>query len=225
MPTLCLWWKSIAWLAWPKTVHVTGFENDPQSERGTSCPRNRFGTTDYELLSRSERTFGIQRLGELANREALGSFNSSHLRKIHWYVFRDVYQWAGEFRVVGLAKIGGAPFAPPMNIASSLQEALDKLMREDFLRGLGRGAFAQRAAYYLGEINAIHPFREGNGRTQREFIRQLALNAGHVLSWSGFSKEENVTASILSHTRGDNSGLANIIETAIAQVSQHRGED
>ena len=70
-------------------------------------------------------------------------------------------------------------------------------------------------SFYLGEINAIHPFREGNGRTQREFIRQLALRAGHPLSWVGFTQQQMVDASIASHLRGDNAGLTAIIEAAL----------
>ena len=86
---------------------------------------------------------------------------------------------------------------------------------EDFLRGLDTNAFAQRAGFYLSEINAIHPFREGNGRTQREFIRQLAVDAGHTISWEGFTQEEMTLASILSHTRGDHRELVSIIISGI----------
>jgi len=193
----------------------SGFEKDPHSEQGTACPRNFFGTTDYETLSRTERIFSLQRLHELERAGVTGSFDLAHLRGIHRYLFQDVFQWAGEVRQVGMAKVGGFPFAPPMHIASALTEALTKLKAENFLRGLDAATFSERAAYYLGEINAIHPFREGNGRTQREFVRQLAQQAGHTISWAGISQAENVTASILSHTSGDNSGLARMIRTAM----------
>jgi cell filamentation protein len=193
----------------------SGFENDPHSERGSACPKNFFGTTDYERLSRTERIFSIRRQHELERRGVIGSFDLPHLRKIHWHIFRDVFPWAGEFRVVGLAKVGGAPFAAPMHIASALTEVFTKLKAENLLQGLDAAKFSLRAAYYLGEINAIHPFREGNGRTQREFLRQLAQQAGHTISWAGISQAENVAASIASHTSGDNSGLARIVQTAI----------
>ena len=106
-----------------------------------------------------------------------------------------------------------------MYIGSALQELFEKLAKEKLLINLDAPSFITRAAFYLGEINAIHPFREGNGRTQREFIRQLALHAGHPLSWSlvgtGFTQQQMIDASILSHTRGDNSTLAAIIDAAL----------
>jgi cell filamentation protein len=110
-------------------------------------------------------------------------------------------------------------FGVPQYIPSALSEVLNKLKAESLLVGLDIDRFANRAGYYLGEINAIHPFREGNGRTQREFIRQLALRCGFVMDWTGMSKEENTEASILSHLRGDESGLVRIVRAAIVGTS------
>ena len=120
--------------------------------------------------------------------------------------------------MVGLSKPGGAGFAVPQFIGPALDDLFDKLKGEGRLRGLRADPFAQRAAFYLGEINAVHPFREGNGRTQREFVRQLAEQAGHTISWEGFTQEGMVLASILSHTKGDNSELASIIRAAIVEA-------
>jgi cell filamentation protein len=116
--------------------------------------------------------------------------------------------------VSDMAKVGGVRFGLPQFISSALTEVLAKLKVEHFLVGLDVDQFAARAGYYLGEINAIHPFREGNGRTQREFIRQLALRCGFVIDWTGISKDENTAASILSHLRGDASGLVRIVRAA-----------
>ncbi len=147
-----------------------------------------------------------------------GRFDSAHLQAIHRYLFQDVFPWAGEFRIVNISK-GSSNFGPAMHIAGALKEQFDKLAQEKAMVGLAVPAFVERAAFYLGEINAIHPFREGNGRTQREFIRQLALHAGHPLSWSvvgtSFTQQQMIDASIASHTRGDNTQLAAIIEAAL----------
>ncbi len=145
-----------------------------------------------------------------------GRFDAAHLRGIHRYLFQDMFPWAGELRVVGLSKPGSAPFAAPPFIGSALDDLFRKLASESCLGNLQPGDFAQRASFYLGEINAVHPFREGNGRTQRELIRQLAAQAGYTISWAGFTQEQMVVASILSHTRGDNTELASIIRAAIA---------
>lgn len=147
-----------------------------------------------------------------------GKFDSAHLQAIHRYLFQDVFPWGGEFRVVNISK-GNTNFGPAMHIAGALKELFDRLGKERLLVGLAAPECVTRAAFYLGEINAIHPFREGNGRTQREFIRQLGLHAAHALSWSlvgtGFTQQQMIDASIGSHARGDNGGLARIIEAAL----------
>jgi cell filamentation protein len=203
----------------------SGFESDPHSQKGHACPRNFFGITSFEEMEAKESVYVPKRIVELRLNGLPGNFDLAHLRAIHRYLFQDVFPWAGEFRVVVISKVGGAPFAYPQHIASALTEAFYKLKAEDYLRGLARGQFAQRAAYYLGEINAVHPFREGNGRTQREFIRLLGARTGHRLSWKTLTKEENVAASILSHTRLDNSGLATIIEAAILKTESPEGKE
>jgi cell filamentation protein len=193
---------------------ASGFINDPHSERGHECPRNFFGTTDYTQLQPVETVYALKRQVQLERKGITGDFTSAHLRAIHRYLFQDVFPWAGEFRVVNISK-GNQLFGPALHIAAALDDALTKLHREDLLINLTPQVFAARAAFYLGEINAIHPFREGNGRTQREFIRQLALRAAHPLSWHGFTQQQMIDASILSHTRGDNTALAAIIEAAL----------
>jgi cell filamentation protein len=169
-------------------------------------------------LQAVETPYSVKRAGELRDLGITGKFDSAHLRAIHLHLFQDAFPWAGEFRVVNISK-GNSMFGPALHIASALEDALAKLAREGLLAELAAPAFAARAAFYLGEINAIHPFREGNGRAQREFIRQLALHAGHPLSWSvvgtGFTQQQMIDASIASHTRGDNSQLADIIEAAL----------
>jgi cell filamentation protein len=93
----------------------------------------------------------------------------------------------------------------------SLDAIFSALKAENHLKLLNADAFTLRAGYYLGEINAVHPFREGNGRTQREFIRTFALSAGHNLTWAGLTPDENNGTSRLSYSTGDSSALAALI--------------
>ena len=201
---------------WPALLSAvkSSFEKDPHSQSGHPCPRNLFGLTDYPDLQTIETTYCLKRQQELDQRPTRGKFDSAHLRAIHKYLFQDVFPWAGEFRVVNISK-GNSTFGPAMHLAAALEDALSKLARENFLEGLTPRLFAQRAAFYLGEINAIHPYREGDGRTQREFLRQLALGAGHPLSWAGITQQRMVDASILSHLKGDSTALAAILEQAL----------
>lgn len=71
-----------------------------------------------------------------------------------------------------------------------------KLEKENYLENLNIEMLAERLAYYIGEINAIHPFREGNGRTQRMFIECLALKNGFSLDFAKISNEEMLEASV-----------------------------
>jgi cell filamentation protein len=80
---------------------------------------------------------------------------------------------------------------------------------------LDAGMFADRAACFLGELNAAHPFREGNGRTQREFIRELGLKASHYVDWRAANPEDMSEASRLSHVSGDASLLATLLRASI----------
>jgi cell filamentation protein len=109
------------------------------------------------------------------------SYDLPHLREIHKRVFGDIYEWAGQIRTAAIAK--GAMSCLPQYIDSSAAVIFRELHDEDCLRGLRRGAFAGRLPYYLGEVNALHPFREGNGRAQRAFFGQLARDAGFTLAW------------------------------------------
>jgi cell filamentation protein len=177
-------------------------------------PSNKFNLTSYADLQRRETPLVLRRLVELQHKPIPGNFDVTHLQAIHRYLFQDVYDWAGEIRSVTISK-PDAMFPPPQHLKPSLDALFGELAAERFLKDLSAPAWANRAAYYLGEINAIHPFREGNGRTQREFIRELALAGGHSLVWADHTSEEMVDASKRSLLRGDYSALEHILRTSL----------
>ena len=189
--------------------------DDPYLEQDNTCPSNRFGLTDSVELQRRETPLALRRLLELSVRPIEATFDTEHLQAIHRYIFQDVYSWAGEIRSVGISK-PGTSFPPPQFLRRTLVNLFFQLASEGVLRNLPPSIFARRAAYYLGEINAIHPFREGNGRAQREFIRQLAAHAGHRLIWTGCTQAQMISASSLSFLRKDYSGLEEILNNALA---------
>jgi cell filamentation protein len=175
-----------------------------------SAPPNKFGITNLADLQRIETPLALRRLLELQRNPVRGILDTEHLRAVHRYMFRDVYDWAGELRSVNISK-QGAIFPPPEHLRPNLDKLFAELTQEEQLRNLPAPAWAHRAAYFLGEINAIHPFREGNGRAQREFIRELAFAGGHRLVWGGHTQQEMIDASRLSHLRQDYSGLERIL--------------
>lgn len=117
-------------------------------------------------------------------------------------------------------------FAPPEHIAGYLSNVLNhQLANEHHLRGLSRDQFAERLTHYYTEINAVHPFREGNGRAQRAYLRQLALDADHKLTWEHLDPTELVLASRQSFM-SDNQAMRDLIEKSLANESQpHNSSD
>jgi cell filamentation protein, protein adenylyltransferase len=186
---------------------------DPYSDPLSGVLRNRLGITDAERLQRVEAGLTQAALAELAARALPGQYDVGHLRAFHREIFGDLYPWAGDIRTVGIAKTD--PFCLPEHIESYATEVFEALARERHLRGLDRESFLDRLAHYFAEVNAIHPFREGNGRTQRAFFRQPSRAAGWQLDWSKLDRGENEAASIAS-LRGDNGPLRILLNVLIA---------
>ena len=186
---------------------------DPYVYPGTSVLRNLRDVRAPEELSQFEGTATARRIAELAHHPIRGTFDTSHLQAIHRYIFQDVYAWAGEFRTVDISK-GGHLFGLYQHIVPFLHKTFVELQMEKYLAGTRLKHFAHRAAHYLGEINAIHPFRDGNGRTQREFIRNLAVRNGYALDWSRVSRDQMIGASRQSF-RSDNAGLERALRAAL----------
>ena len=184
---------------------------DSQFDDRHGVLRNTKGLTDAARLEAFIARQSYMRVAELERSPLSGNFDIQHLRRIHQYIFQDVFPWAGNFREVTTVRTNSFSFPPPVYILPSLETLFTNIRNENHLKHLDPDTFALRAAHYLSEINAVHPFREGNGRTQREFIRTLALTAGHRLVWTNLTQQENNEASRISYATGDSSQLATII--------------
>lgn len=183
--------------------------DDPYLDPVSGVLKNRLGITDETALEKSEAAHVAIRSFELSQKPLKGRFDLEHLQAIHRYLFQDVYEWAGELRTIDMSK-GGHMFAHHTHIQSAATPIFGQLAQEKHLAGLATDAFSRRAAHYLGELNALHPFREGNGRTQREFISQLATANSYYIAWENVKREDMLQASIASF-KGDISPLAALI--------------
>jgi cell filamentation protein len=154
---------------------------------GTAVLKNKAGITDQGQLDEYEGDFTAIRILELTQNPVEGSFDLAHLCKIHQYLFQDVYEWAGEVRTVDIIR-GDSRFCNVRHIQSYSNTVFSALTAEKYLVNLKPKVFANRLAHYLSDINAIHPFREGNGRVQRLFISQLAEHAGYSLDYSALDQ-------------------------------------
>jgi cell filamentation protein len=154
--------------------------SDPYCYAGTSILKNIPGIRDPERLEQFEGVVAAQRSLEPLPR---GNLSVTHYRLIHRHLFQDVYRWAGRFRTVRTHK-GGSTFCYPEYIAPQMKHLFAGLKQAKHLAGMGPDAFSARAAQFLATLNAIHPFREGNGRTQNVFIALLAAHAGYGLDFT-----------------------------------------
>jgi cell filamentation protein len=189
---------------------------DSQFDESAGVLRNSFGLRDAEKLEQKIANYSAIRVLELSRQPLIGKFDIAHLRRIHQHIFQDVFPWAGDFREVTTSRTNSFGFPPPQFLIPSLETLFAALKAEKHLAGLSPDLFAARAGHYLGELNAIHPFREGNGRSQREFIRSVALDAGHKLTWRNLSPAENNEASRVSYATGNHSGLAALIRERLS---------
>ena len=156
--------------------------------------KNKLGIRNKEQLEEAERNITALRILQLKTGELRGEPNFKYLCKIHKHIFGDIYSWAGKIRTVDISK--GNMFCNSQFILENAEDIFNRLKKENYLQDYKEvDKMSERLAYYLSEINALHPFREGNGRAQREFIIVLARRAGYVVDFSKISQEEMIQAS------------------------------
>ena len=180
---------------------------DPLCYPGTQVLRNKAGLRDQDELDQFEQLMFLTRAEEPLPD---GTLDYAHYKRIHHHFFQDVYDWAGQPREIRTGK-GGNWFCYPEYIGAEMIKLFTQLDGENHLASLDDPQeFAARAAHYIGEINAIHPFREGNGRCQLTFLNIL-------LDISGFGMDEDqiepdqFMPTMISSFNSDNEPLAQSI--------------
>ena len=155
---------------------------------------NTLGITEQKELDIAEKEITSLAIAEAEIRYIKGNFDTKHFKNIHKRIFGNIYFWAGEIRTVDISK--GAWFCLCIYIDNELNRIFNELTNEKFLIFTDVINIPERFSYYLGELNSIHPFREGNGRVQRLFIEYLGLIAGYEVDFSNISRAEMINASI-----------------------------
>ena len=193
---------------------------DPYVDPASGVLKNRLGITDQDQLDKIEATFAAIRSAEMVTKPVAGKYDLEHLKTIHGRLFGDVYEWAGQTRSVDISK-GESRFANAAMIESFGKDVFRQLGRENNLRGLDAEEFSKRLGYHLGEINAMHPFREGNGRTQREFANQLARDNGYQISWDQM-KREDLNRAFIESFHGDSGRLSHMIRQNMTDLDHEK---
>jgi cell filamentation protein len=185
--------------------------HDPYCYPGTTVLINRLGLRNQSELNAFEAEVSAERATQSL---PAGSLSYAHYRAIHRHLFGDVYAWAGKVRTVRISKRDSA-FCYPEHIDREMRRLFGTLSVQRYLKGLDARTFAVRAAHFLAELNAIHPFREGNGRTQLSFLVEFAERAGHSIPM-GDLKPKAVLKAFVASFKGNERPLRDIIERAIS---------
>ena len=179
---------------------------DPYLDLQSGLLRNRLGITDARRAARTWRPSSPpSRIYDLIRSPIPGAYDLAHLRAFHRQIFQDLYDWAGELRTVSIGR-GSRLFSLPQHLEADAGELFGWLARAEHLRGRDRAAFVDDLTELYADLNALHPFRDGNGRTQRAFLGQLAVEAGHPIHWAAMDPAENNAASKAAH-EGDNDAV------------------
>ncbi len=159
--------------------------------------KNKLNIRNADELKSAEREITSLRTAQAILIRIEGNFDFEHLKKIHYFLFGDIYEWAGKIRTVNISK--GNQFCLCEFIKDQMDDIFKKMQHENYLKDCNeKSEIARRLAYYLAEINSIHPFREGNGRAQRMFVEHLAASLGYQLDFMKISSEEMLEASAKS---------------------------
>ena len=143
---------------------------------GTGVLRNKLGITDSAALLKATTDSTVLRLAELHASPIRGGFDSAHLQAIHHHLYQDLYDWAGELRSIEAHNVAS-------QVEKSLNSVLDRLSRENHLKGLSAEEWAGSASAYLYDLGTIQPFLAGNEVALQEFAVELARKNNLSLQW------------------------------------------
>lgn len=191
-------------------------EPDPYCYPDTNVLINRLGIRDQATLEAFEAEMSSERAMEPL---PSGPLTPDYYLAIHHHLFQDVYEWAGKIRTIRISK-GDSAFCYPEYITDELGKLFKNLTADYELSGLGSRQFANKAAAFIAELNAIHPFREGNGRTQLSFLVELSERAGHRLNLGRLDPQAILSATIASFS-ADSAQLAAIIYSLIDVMDEN----
>ena len=192
---------------------------DPYVYPGTNVLINKFECRDPDRLMEIEALSTGGNLAYLQLHPIKGIFDFKHLRKIHHFIFQDLYDWAGEVRTVDIGK--NNLFCRAQFINDYAQTVFSDFYSSCLSAKDDRHVFLQALVSHYADMNALHPFREGNGRSQREFTRELCMKCGYMLDLTKTLHKDMLEASILSFNAGDNSALLAIFEDAVIPVKEY----
>lgn len=174
---------------------------DPYINPKTGILQNLVGATTYPELRKAEGN--IVTLSEISLDNIPHTVDLVELQKIHKSLFNKIYSWAGELRTINIRKGSKEYFLDYTFLENGAKFVFEELSKEKSLQGLNQEAFVKRLAYFYEQLNFVHPFREGNGRTQRIFWQKVTNKAGYKIDWSKVVGKELDNASLIGRTKNN----------------------
>ena len=159
--------------------------------------KNKLNIRNREELNQAEEEITALKQYMLMESPIKGRFTKTQLMNIHRFLFEDIYPFAGHIRREQISK-GDTMFFPPHLISQELDKVFAKLHSEKMLHATDKKRQIEHLSYIMSELNVIHPFREGNGRSIRELIRYMALYYGFSLDWSLVDRDTMIDAAVRS---------------------------
>lgn len=199
-----------------------GYSIDPISANcypNTTVLINKFDIRDEEKLNEVESILVSAKYAEWMKAPRAGTFDFAHYKIIHQFLFSDLYDWAGQIRTVNISK-KGAMFTAAEDIESQAQLVFTRLKDCNYFCGLPHDEFVEEIVDFYCTTNALHPFREGNGRTQRAFLTQLVRNAGYEINFASMDTDLLMIATIQS-AQGVTDLLRDIFRESIEVGAPH----
>jgi len=165
----------------------------------TEVPYNKLGITDSEELHEIEREL-LEEAYQVFNTELSDEsvFDEAYFKSLHRRTFEGLYEWAGKYRDFNMVK-GNSRFCQGLYVETSSQKLFAELVKENYLKDtrFSKEEFVQKLAYFKGELIALHPFYELNGRITRLFFDMLVRYNGYqYIDYSGISPKDYINASI-----------------------------
>ncbi|MBO5452590.1 MAG: Fic family protein [Clostridia bacterium] len=184
--------------------------------KGTTCLINKLDIRDEKQLDVVESQITVAKISILQHNPIDGNFDFEHYKAIHKFIFEDLYDWAGIPRTVDISK-KGTLFVAAKNIAEIATACFERLKNQDYFKNLDLDNFVEKITDFYCVTNNLHPFREGNGRTQRVFLSQLALNAGYEMDFANMDTDELMVATIQA-ANGVDAYLKNLLREIINPI-------
>lgn len=194
-----------------------GTFQDPYTYPGTSVLKNLLRIQDQATLDVAERQLTWVRRQQIHASPINGAYDLDHLCAVHHWLFQDLFAWAGQIRTVEISK-GNSDFQPTPTIHTGAAFTFGELNRSPLLGddAVDEPAFLDHCADLLERLNYLHPFREGNGRTQRTFLDLIAARHDRTFSWRNVTAEENATASAEAVASASRAPLRTLLAKALA---------